>query len=120
MAKKVLKKTDSKTAIRARRRRRIRSGIEGTLARPRLCVTKTNKKIVVQLIDDIAGKTLLRAETPKGKSANVSLATELGKSLAGAAKQKGIEKVVFDRSGNLYHGRVAAVAAGAREAGLQF
>jgi large subunit ribosomal protein L18 len=120
MAKKVLKRTDQKVAIRARRRRRIRSGVEGNSARPRLCVTKTNKMIVVQLIDDIVGKTLLHGETPKGKTANISLATELGKKIAGAAIQKGIEKVVFDRSGNLYHGRVAAVAVGAREAGLKF
>jgi large subunit ribosomal protein L18 len=120
MSKKVLKRTDSKTSIRARRRRRIRSAIEGSSTRPRLCITKTNKKIVVQIIDDIVGKTLVRGETPAGKTANVVLATELGKQVAGAAKQKGIEKVVFDRSGNLYHGRVAAVAAGAREAGLQF
>jgi len=120
MAKKVLKRTDSKIQIRARRRRRIRSSIEGSAERPRLCITKTNRFVSVQLIDDIKGVTLLAASTVKKKTANVASATELGKKLAQDAVSKGIKQVVFDRSGNLYHGRVAAVANGAREGGLQF
>jgi large subunit ribosomal protein L18 len=120
MSTKVLKRTSSKISIRSRRRRRIRSGVEGSMERPRLCVTKTNRRIVAQIIDDSSGRTLVAESTPKGKVANVTLATELGKSLGSLAKSKGILKVVFDRSGNLYHGRVAAVASGARESGLQF
>lgn len=120
MSKKVLKRTSSKVSIRNRRRRRIRSEISGTAERPRLCITKTNRRIVAQIIDDMTGTTLVAETTPKGKVANVSLSTDLGKNIASKAKAKGISKVVFDRSGNLYHGRVAAVAAGARESGLLF
>ena len=120
MSRKILKRTDPKVQTKSRRRYRIRKDLEGSPERPRLCVTKTNKLLKVQLIDDVAGSTLLALQTPKDKTANLVLATELGKSVALAAKAKGIEKCVFDRSGNLYHGRIAAVAAGAREAGLKF
>lgn len=120
MGLKIKKSTSGKLAIRARRKKRIRAKVEGSPARPRLCVTKTNRLMVVQIIDDTSGNTLLRAQTPKGKTANIKLATELGKDLAAQAKAKGINAVVFDRSGQLYHGRVAAVAAGARDGGLSF
>jgi large subunit ribosomal protein L18 len=120
MARKIKKSTSSKLAIRAKRRRRIRKKIEGSLQRPRLCVTKTNRMLFVQLIDDLKGVTLFAANTPKGKTANLKLATDLGKSVAQAVMAKGIQTIVFDRSGNLFHGRVKAVADGAREAGLKF
>ena len=120
MAKKVLARTSSKTSIRTRRRFRIRNKIVGTAERPRLCVTKTNKSLFVQLINDDLGVTLLAASTPKGKAANRDLAKALGAEIAKAASAKGIANVVFDRSGNLYHGRVAAVADGARAGGLKF
>ena len=120
MSRKILKRTSEKVSIRARRRRRIRATIVGSAERPRLCVTKTNKLLIVQVIDDDKGVTLVHVQSPKKKTVNVTMATELGKQLASAAKAKGIEQVVFDRSGNLYHGRVAALAAGAREAGLKF
>jgi large subunit ribosomal protein L18 len=120
MARKIKKHTSPKLAIRARRKTRIRGKVEGTTERPRLCVTKSNKRLSVQVIDDIKGVTLFYAETPKGKTVNLKLATELGKALAQGAISKGLAQVVFDRSGNLYHGRVKALADGAREGGLKF
>ena len=120
MARKIKKNTSQKLAIRARRKIRIRAKIEGTAEKPRLCVTKSNKMLVAQLIDDVKGVTLLSAKSPKGKTANLKLATELGKAVASAAQGKGISAVVFDRSGNLYHGRIKALADGAREGGLKF
>jgi large subunit ribosomal protein L18 len=85
-----------------------------------LCVTKTNRSIFVQVINDDIGTTLIAGSTPKGKAANLDLAKSLGDQIAKAAIAKGIQNVVFDRSGNLYHGRVAAVAEGARAGGLKF
>ncbi len=120
MAKKIKKKTSSKIVVKARRKLRIRKRVMGSALRPRLCVIKSNRVLAVQLINDDVGSTILSLQTPKGKTANVKLATELGKQIAQSALSKGIQTCVFDRSGNLYHGRVAAVATGAREAGLQF
>jgi large subunit ribosomal protein L18 len=120
MARKIKKHTSNKLAIKARRRVRIRAKVEGSIERPRLCITKTNKKLSAQLIDDLKGVTLLAATTPKGKTVNLKLSSDLGKAIAQAAIGKGIQSVVFDRSGNLYHGRIKAVADGAREAGLKF
>jgi large subunit ribosomal protein L18 len=120
MAKKLKKSTSAKVVIRESRRLRVRKKVAGTPERPRLCVTKTNRALFVQLIDDEKGVTLFSACTAKGKTANISLATQLGKDVASTALSKGIKACVFDRSGNLYHGRVAAVATGAREGGLQF
>jgi len=120
MARKIKKSTSVKLTVRARRKRRIRKTVVGSTGRPRLCVSKSNRKLVLQMIDDVAGVTLLAAATPKGKTANIKLATELGKSFASAALAKGIKSVVFDRGGQLYHGKIAAVASGAREGGLQF
>lgn len=112
---------------RFRRKRRVRKKIFGTLERPRLTVYKSNQGIYVQLIDDLEGRTLAAAGyNDKEKRAEFAdldktdQAKAVGKLLAERAKEKGIEKVVFDRNGFIYHGRVAAVAEGAREAGLQF
>jgi large subunit ribosomal protein L18 len=120
MAKKIKKATNPRLVIKASRRMRIRNKVEGTAERPRLCVTKSNARMTVQLIDDLKGITLLADCTPKKKSANREMATALGQSVAKAAIAKGIKKVVFDRSGNLYHGRIAALAQGARDGGLEF
>jgi large subunit ribosomal protein L18 len=101
---------------------RIRKKFKGTLERPRLCVFKSLKNIYAQIVDDETGKTLVSASTlvdVKDKSGK-DAAFEVGKLVATKAKGKKIEKVVFDRSGYLYHGRVKAVADGARDGGLNF
>ena len=109
---------------RLRRHRRVRGKIRGTAERPRLFVFRSNRGIFAQLIDDDAGKTIAGAswmELPKSfKGDKTEQATEVGKRLAAAAKKAGIESVVFDRGGYLYHGRVKALADGAREGGLKF
>ncbi len=120
MARKLTKKTDSKVAGRLKRRLRVRKKIKGTAERPRMCVTKTNRSLNVQIVDDNEAKTLFSLRTPDGKTANKELAIQLGKDVAAKSIEKGILNVVFDRSGNLYHGRIAALATGAREAGLKF
>jgi large subunit ribosomal protein L18 len=108
------------------RHRRVRKKIQGTAARPRLAVFRSNKHLSLQLIDDETGRTLASASTAEaamrseGSGATVAAATRLGTLLADRAKAAGIEQVVFDRGGFRYHGRVAAVAAAAREAGLEF
>ena len=108
------------------RHRRVRKKIHGTAARPRLAVFRSNKHLSLQLIDDDAGRTLVAASTAEpelraaGSGATVAAATRLGQVVAQRAKAAGVEQVVFDRGGFLYHGRVAAVAAAAREAGLEF
>jgi len=108
------------------RHRRVRKKIHGTAARPRLAVFRSNKHLSLQLIDDENGRTLASASTAEaamrseGSGATVAAATRLGALLADRAKAAGIEQVVFDRGGFRYHGRVAAVAAAAREAGLEF
>ena len=109
---------------RHRRHRRVRKKVRGTAARPRLAVFRSNKHVYAQLIDDLAGATLLSASTAeKGvtvSGANVEAATAVGKRLGERAKAAGITSAVFDRGGFRYHGRVAAVADGARDAGLEF
>ena len=109
---------------RLRRHRRVRGKVAGTAERPRLAVFRSNKGISAQLIDDEAGKTLAGASwvgLKKGfKGTKTEQAAEVGKLIAAAAKKAGIETVVFDRGGYLYHGRVKALADGAREGGLQF
>lgn len=109
---------------RIRRHKRVRAKISGTKERPRLCIFKSTKYIYAQLIDDERGKTLVAVssrELKKVKNAKkVDLAKEVGKLIAKKAKDKKIEKVVFDRGGYQYHGRVKAVAEGAREGGLIF
>ncbi len=120
MSRKLKKNTDAKVIGRLRRHRRIRKKVSGGAERPRLCVTRTNRQLQVQIIDDDKGVTLAFAQTPKGKTANVKLATELGKEIASKAQQLGLKNCVFDRGGYIYHGKIAAVASGAREAGLKF
>ena len=109
---------------RQRRQRRIRGKVAGTAERPRLAVFRSNKGIFAQLVDDESGKTIAGASwlgLPKSFKGNkVEQATEVGKAVAAAAKKAGIESVVFDRGGYLYHGRVKALADGAREGGLKF
>jgi large subunit ribosomal protein L18 len=111
---------------RKRRHFRVRKKIHGTAARPRLALFRSNKHLVLQVIDDDARVTLASASSiepairAEGTGATVEAATRLGTLVAERAKAAGIEKVVFDRGGFQYHGRVAAAAAAAREAGLEF
>ena len=111
----------------ARRQRRVRGKISGTAERPRLRVTRSNTNIYAQVIDDVTATTLVSASSldaefkATGKSgANIEGAAEVGKLVAERAKAAGIDTIVFDRGGNLYHGRIQALADGAREAGLNF
>jgi large subunit ribosomal protein L18 len=105
---------------------RIRKKMEGTAERPRLNVYRSLNHIYVQVIDDLSGKTLVSASTAEGKKetrtkgGNVASAKVVGKTIAERAKAKGVTKVVFDRGGYIYHGRVKALADAAREAGLKF
>jgi len=115
--------TLTKPQTRARRHRRIRGKVSGTAERPRLVIFRSNKGISAQLIDDDSGKTLAGASWVGLKSFSgnkTDQATEVGKNLAAAAKDAGVETCVFDRGGYLYHGRVKALAEGAREGGLKF
>ena len=114
----------SKNDVRVRIHTRIRSRVHGTAERPRLAVFRSLKHIYAQVIDDRKGHTLVAASS-SGKSTsasggNVAGAKEIGKLIAQRAKEKGISKVVFDRGGFLYHGRIKALADAAREAGLEF
>ncbi len=114
----------NRNAARIKRHMRVRNKISGTAKCPRLNVFRSNKHIYAQIIDDVRGVTLASASSmDKGFSANGSNADgayEVGKALAEKAKEKGITDVVFDRAGYLYHGRVAKLADGAREGGLNF
>lgn len=117
-------KTKKKQVSRARRHTRVRKTVVGTPERPRLCVFRSNRHIVAQVIDDLAGVTLASASTLESsvtadgsKSDN---AAKVGTAIAERAKAAGIQAVVFDRGGFQYHGRVAALASAAREAGLEF
>ena len=113
----------SKNANRRHVHKRIRKKVLGTSERPRLNVYRSLNHIYVQLIDDLKGATLASANSAEGKKGtggNVAAAKSVGKNIAERAKAKGIEKVVFDRGGYIYHGRVKALADSAREAGLQF
>ena len=109
---------------RKRRHRRVRGKVQGTAERPRLVVSRSNRGIGAQLVDDVNGRTIASASwiALKGslKGAKTEQAAEVGKLLAQNAKQAGVETAVFDRGGYLYHGRVAALADGAREGGLTF
>jgi large subunit ribosomal protein L18 len=112
----------TKTARRKRIQMRIRKKITGTAERPRVSVFRSNTQIYAQIIDDQAGKTLVAASSLElktgGKKSDV--AAQVGKALAAKAKDAGVSNVVFDRGGYLYHGRVKALAEGAREGGLNF
>jgi large subunit ribosomal protein L18 len=109
--------------LRTRRHKRVRKHVFGTAERPRLVVFRSNRGIAAQLVDDLEGKTLAAASwlsIRKAKGTKAEQAAEVGKLLAQNAKKAGIEKVVFDRGGYLYHGRVKALAEAAREGGLEF
>lgn len=115
-----------KRELRIRRHRRVRKKVSGTAARPRLAVYRSNKHLIMQVIDDEAGRTLVAASTLEpavraaGPTGNVAAASRVGALIAERAKAAGIDRVVFDRGGFLYHGRVAAAAQAARDAGLEF
>ena len=114
----------TKKAMRLKRHIRVRGKISGTAERPRLNVFRSNANIYAQIIDDVNGVTLVSANTLEkgfeGATGNAEAAKKVGTVLAERAKAKGIEEVVFDRGGYVYHGRVAALAEGAREGGLKF
>jgi large subunit ribosomal protein L18 len=113
----------TKAAARHRRHRRVRKTITGTAERPRLAIYRSNRRIYAQLIDDVRGHTIaaassLEADLSGGKRAEAPAA--VGRLIAERAKAAGVERVVFDRGGYLYHGRVRALAQAAREGGLEF
>jgi len=111
---------------RITRHRRVRKKVHGTAARPRLAVFRSNKHLVAQVIDDDTGRTLAAASTAEadqraaGSGSTVDAASRIGALVAERAKSAGIEQVVFDRGGFRYHGRIAALATAARDAGLEF
>ena len=122
----MIKKT-SKNEIRVRIHERIRGKVKGTSERPRLAIFRSVAHIYAQVIDDSKGSTLVSASSiekseggKKGTGGNVAAAKAIGKTVAERAKEQGIKKVVFDRGGYIYHGRVKALADAAREAGLEF
>lgn len=116
-----------KVARRQRRHRRVRRKVSGTQERPRLCVRRSLRQVYAQVVDDVAGRTLVAASTLSPSireacaGANKKAAAALvGKELARVAKEAGVTRIAFDRSGYKYHGRIRALAEGAREGGLQF
>ena len=116
-------KGKDRTAQRKRRHVRLRKRITGTQSRPRLVVTRSSRHMVAQVVDDTTGRTLasastLEADVRAAKADKTGKAAAVGKLVAERAKKAGVSEVVFDRGGNKYHGRVAAVADGAREGGL--
>ena len=119
-------KTNQKVTARIKRVQRIRKKINGTSERPRMSVYRSNRHIYVQIIDDVLRQTLVSMSTDDKKFDSTDLngkceqARKVGMIVAERAKTAGIEKVVFDRGGNLYHGRIKALSDGAREGGLQF
>lgn len=117
----------SKNSIRKRKHVRVRNKISGTAERPRLCVFRSSRHIYAQLIDDVNGVTLAHASTldadlksEDSEAVKTDIAKKVGELIAKRALEKEIENVVFDRGGYIYHGRIAALADGAREAGLKF
>jgi large subunit ribosomal protein L18 len=118
--------SQKKTALRKRRQYRVRKKVSGTPTRPRLAVFRSNAHIVAQVIDDTAGRTLAAAASVEpdvkgaGHTGNKTAAASVGRLVAERAKAAGVTQVVFDRGGFQYHGRVAALADAAREAGLEF
>ncbi|MCL2438760.1 MAG: 50S ribosomal protein L18 [Coriobacteriia bacterium] len=123
-----MNKTKAKSASLARRQRRVRGKISGTAARPRLRITRSNTHMYAQLIDDVGAVTIAAVATNeadvtkklKGSTSNKEAAKMAGELLAKRGKDAGVTEVVFDRGGRIYHGRVQALADGAREAGLKF
>ncbi len=125
MATTVRRKTNQKQLIRFRRKKKIRAKIIASTDRPRLAVFRSNYHLYVQIIDDKVGRTLVAAstneETTRGKMGkNIEGAKALGSLIAKRALAKQVQKIVFDRSGYVFHGRIRAIADGAREGGLQF
>jgi large subunit ribosomal protein L18 len=117
--------TKQKQLGRLRRHHRVRKKIRGTAERPRLAVFRSNKHISAQVIDDLTGRTIaaatsLQTDLRTGTGSNKATATNVGRAVAERAKAAGVSRVVFDRGGFIYHGRVAALADAAREAGLEF
>ena len=119
----MIKRPDTR-GQRIKRHNRVRGKISGTAERPRLSVFRSENNIYAQVIDDVAGNTLAAASSVEkgfeGNGGNVEAAKKIGAAIAERALQKGIEEVVFDRGGYIYHGRVKALAEGAREGGLKF
>jgi large subunit ribosomal protein L18 len=117
-------KLNPRVRARLRRKTRIRRNLSGTAERPRLSVFRSNNHIYAQVIDDVAGATLAATSTLKldieGHKSNIAAAAEVGKAIAAAAKEAGVNSVLFDRNGYKYHGRVKALAEAAREGGLTF
>lgn len=114
-----------KLIAREKRKKRIKKKIQGTLARPRLCIYKSNRYIYAQIIDDLRGITLVSVSSLKYKKErknykSVDIARKVGKELGELAIKRGIKKIVFDRSGYPYHGRIKALAEGVREQGVEF
>ncbi|NYJ75693.1 50S ribosomal protein L18 [Allobranchiibius huperziae] len=120
---KIIKRSTSKQAARARRHFRLRKRISGTTQRPRLVVSRSSRHVFVQVVDDTVGKTVASASTMEADlrifdGDKTAKAKQVGQLVAARAKEAGVESVVFDRGGNKYAGRVAAIADGAREGGL--
>ena len=118
-----IKRPGGKVAARGRRHLRVRKKLTGTVARPRLVVSRSTRHVFVQVVDDVAGRTLASASTMEIDLRELSAdktakARKVGELVAERAKAAGVEVVVFDRGGNRYHGRVAAIAEGARKGGL--
>ena len=116
---------DRKSTARARRHLRVRKKISGTTERPRLVITRSSRHVVAQVIDDGQGRTIasassMEADIRASGSDKTAQARKVGELVAARAKQAGVETVVFDRGGNMFHGRIAALAEGAREGGLEF
>lgn len=109
-----------KNKTRQKRHTRVRGKISGTAERPRLNIFRSNTNIYAQVIDDVAGVTLASASSLKETGSKTEQAQKVGESIAKAAQTKGVKKVIFDRGGYLYHGRIQALADAAREAGLEF
>jgi large subunit ribosomal protein L18 len=121
----VRKGTSARAASRTRRHLRVRKKVLGTAARPRLVVTRSAKHVFAQVVDDTQGRTLVSASTMEAdlradSGDKTAKSRKVGEILARRAKEAGVSAVVFDRAGNKYHGRIAALADGAREGGLDF
>ncbi|GAA2158217.1 50S ribosomal protein L18 [Pedococcus bigeumensis] len=119
----IVKRAKGKSAARGRRHLRLRKKVTGTTVRPRLVVSRSTRHVFVQIVDDTIGKTVASASTMEAdlrsfEGDKTAKARKVGELLAERAKSAGVEAVVFDRGGNKYHGRVAAIAEGAREGGL--
>ena len=119
----IVKRAKSKSAARGRRHLRVRKKVSGTPQRPRLVVSRSSRHVFVQIVDDTVGKTVASASTMEAdlrtfEGDKTAKARRVGELLAERAKSAGIDAVVFDRGGNKYHGRIAAIADGAREGGL--